>query len=68
MKNSFEKFAAHKIQPNQLNSITGGGSPTTYNRADFGTGKTGTGNDIAHGDGCMEYVTDSVVECGIPGA
>ena len=67
-KLDFKAFFAKKLAVSHLNQIKGGYTETTYDRADFGTGNTGTGRDKAHGDGCMEYCDDSIVECGIPGA
>jgi hypothetical protein len=61
-KVNFEKFAANKVAANQ---IKGGDTPTTYDRADFGEGNTGTGSDKAFDDGCVEFTSDSRVYCGL---
>ena len=61
-KLSFEKFASNKIEARK---IVGGYTDTTYDRADFGNGATGTGTDKAFDDGCVEFVTDSTVVCGL---
>jgi hypothetical protein len=65
-KLSFEKFAASKIK---ANNIVGGGdtTKTTYDRADFGTGKTGTGTDTVYedddGSTCADFESDAFVDC-----
>ena len=61
MKNSFEKFAAHKIQPSQLNYIRGG-EETVNNDAG---GDTCTGGGFLNvGHWSFGWTSDTIDACG----
>lgn len=60
-KLDFEKFTPCKVKG--AKTIVGG-TATSYNRADFGNGATGTGKDTNFGDGCTEFHDDAFVHCG----